>query len=307
MIKELQYKNLTWIDISNPSATEIAELAAKFGIHPVAATELASRSQRSKVDLYDNFIYLVLHFPNHRNSFKSEGSGEVVEVDFIVGKEFLLTVSYQGIESMQEFSKILEANTHLDGGKTETHAGFLMYYLIRHLYQSLERNIDFINYNLKKAEAKVFSDNEREMVRVLSKVNRKLLDFRSALKAQREVLESLATGGRQFFGADFGYYLDAMTGEYKKVWYALESSRDFFNELRQTNESMLQIKTGEQTKVFTMMAFVTFPLTLLVTIMSLGAHGTPLVNMKYGFWIISGLILALVLLMLGYFKYRRWL
>jgi magnesium transporter len=307
MIKQINYKDLVWFDLSNPTADEIADLTAKFGIHPVAAAELAARSQRSKVDLYDNFIYLVLHLPNHRNSFKAADGRENVEVDFIIGRNFLVTVSYEEVEPMQEFGKILEANSQLSGDKKEAHAGYLAYYVLRHLYQSLEHSLEFINYNLKKAESKVFSGNEREMVRVLSRINRKLLDFRGALKAQREVLTSFVTGGKQFFGEEFGYYLEAISGEYKKVWSALESSREFFNELKQTNESMLSIKINESTKFFTMMAFITFPLTLIASVLAIRAPGTPLIRHPLGFWAIAGLMLALICLQMGFFKYKHWL
>lgn len=305
MNKQFKYKNIAWIDLTSPSPTDLAELGKQYDIHPVALAELAAPSQRSKVDLYDNFIYLVLHFPNHRGD--TSHKGDTTEVDFIVGKNFLITTSYEEIEPMQEFGKIFEANSILTKNKKETHAGYLLYHIIKHLYQSLEHNLESINSHLRKAEAEVFAGNEKGMVKVLSTINKKLLDFRRILKPHREVLASLETGGREFFGDKFIYYLRAATGEYKKAWYALENSREFFNELKQTNESLLQIKTAESTKIFSMLAFVTFPLTLLATVMNLGAHGTPFVDMQYGFWIIAGLMVALILGMMGFFKYKKWL
>ena len=308
MQKQFKYKNITWIDLTNPSAAEIAEVTGKFNIHPVAAAELSSPSLRSKVDLYDDFIYLVLHFPNHRNSLTTDTNGhDAVEVDFIVGKNFLVTTSYEEIEPMQEFGKIFEANSVLTKNKKDTHAGFLLYHLLKHLYQSLEHNLDLINSHLKKAEAEIFSGNEKGMVKVLSTINKKLLDFRGTLKSHREVLVSLENSGKEFFGDKFQYYLRASGSEYKKAWYALENSREFFNELKQTNESLLQIKTAEATKTFSMLAFVTFPLSLIAAVLGLRAPGTPLVDSAFGFWIIAGLMLALIMGMMAFFKHKKWL
>jgi len=308
MQKQFKYKDITWIDLIAPTASEIAEVSKRFNIHPIASGELAVRSIRPKVDLYDDYIYLVLHFPNHSNSTRAKNEErDTVEVDFIVGKDFLVTTSYEELEPMQEFGKVFEANTILADGKKTIHAGHLMYDIIKHLYQSLERNLESINFQLKKAEAKVFAGKEREMVMVLARTNKKLLDFRSTLKTHREILKSLETGGKEFFGDAFVYYLRAIIGEFEKVWDSLESSRDFFNELKQTNESMLSIKTSEATKVFSMLAFVTFPLSLIAAILGLRAPGTPLVDAKFGFLIIAGAMLALVMLMMAYFKHKKWL
>lgn len=308
MIKQFKYNNITWIDLSSPTPDEIASVAKDYNIHPVAASELGDPSQRAKVDLYDEFIYLVLHFPNHRNSLEFEPNDrETQEMDFIIGKNFLVTTSYETMETMEEFGKIIETNAALSKSRKEIHAGFLFYHIVKNLYRSLERNLEFINYNLKKAEAKIFSGNEKEMVLVLATINKRLLDFRGTLKAHSGVLASLEAAGKSFFNEKFQFHLKSIISEYKKVWNNLESSRELFNELRQTNESLLQIKTNEVTKNFTMLAFITFPLTLLVTIFTLRADGTPLVDLEYGFWYISALIVALILLILAYYKHKRWM
>lgn len=309
MIKQFKYKNITWVDLTSPSAEEIQTISKEFNIHPAAAGELRDVSQRSKVDVYDDFIYLVLHLPNHADTLDSKVTDgrDAVEIDFIIGQNFLVTTTYEPLDSMQEFGKILETSNLLTKSKKEIHAGYLFYYIIKHLYQSLERNLEFINQNLKKAETKIFSGNEKDMVMVLATINKKLLDFRGTLKSHQGVLASLETAGGEFFGDKFHWHLQSITNEFGKVWYALENSREFFNELRQTNESLLQIKTNEATKTFTMLAFITFPLTLLVTVLNLRAHGTPLIDLPYGFWYISGLVVALILLILAYYKHKRWM
>lgn len=309
MIKQFKYNNINWVDLVSPTSEEIETISKEFNIHPVAAGELYDASQKSKIDVYDDFIYLILRLPNHANVLNSEvlDGHDAVEIDFIIGKNFLITTTYENIDSMQELGKMLETSNLLSKSKKETHAGYLFYYIIKHLYQSLEKNLEFINYNLKKAETKIFTGNEKEMVMVLATINKKLLDFRGTLKSHQSVLTSLETAGKDFFGEKFHFHMQSITNEFGKVWYALENSREFFSELRQTNESLLQIKTNEATKTFTMLAFITFPLTLLVTILSLRAHGTPFIDLQYGFWYISGLIVALILFILAYYKHKRWM
>src|SRR5680860_343072 len=301
MIKQFKYKNVTWVDLTSPTQEEVENISKEFKIHPVAAGELRDISQRSKIDIYDDFIYLILYLPNHTNNTKIENTNDHndVEIDFIIGKDFLVTTTYKEIDSMQEFGKILETNNLLEKDKKKTQAGYLFYYIIKHLYQSLERNLQLINHNLKKAENQIFTGQEKEMVVVLSSINKKLLDFRGTLKSHQGVLATLEASGQDFFGDKFNSYILSIKNEFNKVWYALENSREYFNELRQTNESLLQIKTNEATKTFTMLAFITFPLSLLVAVFGLRTDGTPLIDIKYGFWYLSGIIIALILLILA--------
>lgn len=307
MLKQIKYKNITWIDLCSPTPEDLAEISQKFSLHPVTVAELASPSYRSKIDLYDQFVYFVLHFPNFRQSSEDSQKTSLIEVDFLVGKNFLITTSYEELETLQEFGKVLEANTVMDKNKKDTHAGYLLYYVLKHLYQTFEKNLEGINHQLHKAETDIFNDHEREMVQVLSVLNKKLLDYHRLLKPHQEVLSSLEVAGQEIFGAKFAFYLQDTTNEYRKTLYALENCREFFAELKQTNESLLQIKTAESTKIFSMLAFITFPLTLLATIMSLEAPGTPFVHQSFGFWIILGLMLALAILMMGFYKYKKWL
>ena len=74
------------------------------------------------------------------------------------------------------------------------------------------------------------------------------------------------------------------------------------HELRETNNSLLTTKQNETMKVLTLMALVTFPLSLLVAIFDLNAKNNPITDIPYGFWFIVGMVIFFGTLMLWYFK-----
>jgi Mg2+ and Co2+ transporter CorA len=59
-------------------------------------------------------------------------------------------------------------------------------------------------------------------------------------------------------------------------------------------------------KKFTIMAFMTFPLVLFVSLFAMGADSTPIIGQKHDFWIIIGLIAVAAASMLQYFKRKKW-
>jgi magnesium transporter len=310
MIKQIKYQNTIWIDVESPTPEEIKSLANQYNIHPVVAGELESKSDRSKTDLYDETIFLVLHFPTPETSYGgslSDTPGEIQEIDFVIGQDYLITVHYTPVPALQEFATIFEAASNIGRSKQTGHAGYLFYYIVRHLYHTLEPGIEFINNSLKKIEKRVFAGAEQENVRDLTAINRSLLDFRWALKNHRSILQSLELATEEFFGAGFRYYTRSMLGEYDKVWNAIENIREHFSEVRETNDSLLSIKMNEIMKNLTIMAFLTFPLSLIAAIFGMNTTSLPIVGMPHDFWIITGSMVAGMALMLTFFKYKKWL
>lgn len=309
MIKKFHYKDLLWIDMQSPTKAEIEEVTKEYKIHPVASSELSKPSVRSHVDIYDDFIYLVLHFPTCQICYgdRAEGVSDVEEIDFIVGKDFLITTHYQEINTLHEFAKIFEIDWLQEKSKKEKmHAGFLMYYIIREMYGDLQDGLDYINGSLKSIEKNIFGGKEKEMVETLSKVNRNLIDFKWAIKSHVEILPSLEGAGKQFFGESFSYYLSGLHSEYDKIWNMLEGNRETFLDLQSTNDSLLSTKTNEIMKTLTIMAFITFPLSVITSLFGMNTINMPFVSHEYGFWIVITIMVAAVVIMFGYFKHKKW-
>jgi magnesium transporter len=129
------------------------------------------------------------------------------------------------------------------------------------------------------------------------------------MKYHKEVLTSLEIAGRDFYGEKFGYYLRAIIGEYEKVWNYLESHRETFNELRQTNESMLSIKTNKTMKAITVIAMVFLPATLIGTVFGMSGSDAnmPIIKGPGGFYIALGMMALAALSTFIWAKFKKWL
>lgn len=307
MTRKQDYNGLIWLDLEAPTEDEIKQIASDYNIHPLAAAELALPSSRSKVDLYNDFIYLILHFPVCDLCYgkRSASLHDAEEVDFIIGKNYLVTVHYQPIEDLNEFFKTFTAS-RLAGSREQIHAGYLFYFLLKHLYSSLTVGLNHINEVLKQAERQIFADEQKAMVQFLSSINRNLLDFRWALKTHRPTLDSLLIAGHEFFGDHFKYYLAAAAGEYEKVWNILESNRDTFLDLRQTNESLLSIKTNETIKFLTVLAFIFLPITIVLQFFGMNTN-LPFVGPPRDYLAVLGFVILVAALMFAWARSRRWL
>jgi magnesium transporter len=304
MISTYKHKNLTWIDIESPTPDEVKSLMRKYSIHPLVAEEFLKPTLRPKVDVYKNFIYLILHFPIFEHDRKTSIS---YEIDFIIGKNFLITAHYKSIAPLHEITKIFEVGSMLGEDHFTKNTGVLVFFIIRQLYEFALRQLDHIQLKIDGIEENIFKNHEQEMVEVISCVRRDILDFQRSIYAHESILNSLGRAGEKFFGSDFIHYTNNMAGELIRIKNLLENCKATIESLQATNDSLLTDKTNDIMRTLSILAFLTFPLMLFAAIFSMNTISTPLLGIKGDFWIIVSMMLFATTGMILIFKRKRWL
>ena len=304
MVTKYEYQGVVWVDIENPTDDEVEDIAEEFGLGTLLPQELLSPTLKPRVDLYPNFAYTVLHFPALRHT---HGLETTQEVDIIMGKNFIVTVHYDTIPAIYDFARSFEAAMLLKHRPcSQFHTGHVLLELAERLYQGVENELESLEDAVAVIDEKIFSGHEKEMVITISSASRELLGQKRAFMAHKEVLESLEQIGVSLFGEEFGNYFRAVSAFHYRVYNHVLALTDTVTELRVTNDSLLSTRQNEVMKIFTIMAFTTFPLTLLSSIFGMNTHYLPIVGMPGDFWYVIGMMAVMTSSFFAYFKYKRW-
>lgn len=303
MITRRTFGKITWVDALRPTESDLEDLRHEFGVQEIVTNELGKPTFRPRVDIFKNYIYLILHFPviHHKPN-----QPELWEIDFIVGKNFLITAHYHETDTWPTLVSYIE-ELYSEKSRDIVHGGFLLYYIASYLYRSLDMRINEIEQSLDIAEEGIFKNSQFKMVEYLSYINHDILDFKKAVSPHQEILSSFESAGKQFFGEKFTHYLSALAGEYSKIATRIASSKESLRDLQQINDSLLNTKTNHVIKSLTIMAFITFPLTLMAAIFGMNTSNTPFIGHPYDFWIVVGIMFVGVLGMIALFRYKKWL
>jgi magnesium transporter len=305
MLTRLTHGDVTWVDVVNPTSTEVRQLMDEFSLDPLIAEELTAPSVRNHVDGRDDYFYVVLNFPAFKHMH--DMANTALELDFIVGKNWIITTRYSQVDPLHQFSTTFEVESVLNKKNMGEHAGYVFYYMLMELYRSLHSELVHIGNRLEDVEERVFQGDEREMVIELSHVARDLLNFVQALGPHREMLASIEKPGVALFGYEYARNVRSAQGEYDRLDNAIEGHHASLTELRETNNSLLTTKQNEVMKIFTIMAFVTFPLSLVSSIFGMNTKYIPIIGHPWDFWIIIGGMLSAAIAFFAYFKYKNWL
>ena len=302
MLTRYEQKRLTWIDLVSPTPAEARSLMQEFNLHPAFVQELLAPSYRSKVERKGDEILLLLHFPTLRGvAARSEH-----EIDFVIGKNFLITTRYENTDPLHIFARVFEVQAVLGRG-TAAHGGHLFASMARSLYYALSDECDALAEKLKEIEERIFKGDERQMVAELSYTGRTIHDFRQALLPHSEMLSSLEPVAARLFGPEFSYYLHEVEGACRRVELSVEHLRESLTEMRETNNSLLSTKQNEIMKTFTVFAFIFLPITFVAQLFAMGTKNNPVIGHPYDFWIIFGGMVAVAVAFYFYFKRRGWL
>lgn len=303
-MESLKTKSGTWHHVYRPTKDHIKWLKDHFHLHDLVLAELSKPTMRPKTQRFDHYLYLVLHFPIFNEKTRKT---HPAEIDFIVTKKDVVTVTFEPIQPLEEFFRVCATDKSCEDlylSKTTIH---LLYHLIQHLYEFSLRELDHVQEKIALIEDEIFAGREREVVEEITMVGRDIIDFRRSLKPQEVTLQSLAAQTAHLFGAESQPFMEGLLGEYQKVWHLLENHKETLEALYETNTTLLNIKQNDIMKVLTMMAFITFPLTLFATVLAINTRSNPIVGKPFDFWIISGLIIGGAVLILWVFKKRRWI
>ncbi len=304
MIQKYTADGLVWIDLLCPTEEEIRRVTNEYKINASVSRELTTPTLRPKVDLYENFIYLILHFP----SIQKNGDGvSDQEVDFIIGKDFIITARYGEVDAFLAFGKAFEVEAVLEKGSIGSHAGFIFYAMLGRIYQSLLHRLEGIKDEAADIESKIFKGKEKEMVIKISNLSRYVLDLKRATSLHGEILNSFETAAIKLFGDSFKIQVQKIQSEYFKVEHSIKNMFEFISELRETNNSLLTTKQNEIVQRLTVIAFMALPLTIITALFQMDTKAKPIIGTDYDFWIIIGIEIIVALLMYIFFKIKKWL
>ena len=303
MLREYKNGKLTWVDLFEPTSEEIRQAMETCDVPPVLMSDLSAPVPRSETDTTSEAVKVTIDFP----IVKQTGVETPQEVKFIVTKDCLITARYDDVAAVHQFAKEFEVLAILKKAGKSAHGGHLFVALMHTLYDSLEQKLDYVEAQMQKIDEGIFNQREKEMVANISSVSRRMITFRRTLKTHGDVISDSVVAFEKLFSKPFGTYVTELHDEYRHLMRRVGTLSETLDELRKTNSELLSTKQNEIMKVLTIMAFITFPLTLISSVFGMNTIETPIVGSSHDFMKILGIMSAATVGFFIFFKYKRWI
>jgi magnesium transporter len=297
---------LRWVNIERPSPLEMAWLEEHFDFHPLDLEDVLSRNQRPKIDEYDEYLFIVLHFPVFDPAVGRLNAGEL---DIFVGQDFLVTIPNQPLQPIEYLFERVRAKEELREQHFSKGSGYLLYRIVDDSFDYCFPMLRKIGNKLDAVEDDIFEGRSEEVVRDISNVKQEIINFRKVVRPQRTVLRDLENSRQPFLareGGDLEVYFDDIVDSHERIWDMLENYKEVVEALEDTNESFISHRVNDILRVLTSISVIVLPLTLLASIWGMNV-GVPGEGDLTAFWIVVGSMVAVLVAMVAYFRRRGWL
>lgn len=305
-MNKVAFGNLTWIDIIGPTQEETKHLGEIYGFHPLVLDDCLSEVQRSKVDEYDDYVFLVLHFPRY---FKQDQRLSSEEVDIFLGKNYLITLHDGELKPLMNFFKVCTEQEEVRRRFMNRGSGFLLYEIIHRLFNYCFPMLDKIATNMSHMERNIFNSRSRLMLEEISRQKLEIISFRKIIKPLRPVIKSLELVINRFLPEDLEVYFDDITDQIEKVWDLLENFKEVADSLLETFEANTSYRINNLMRIFTVISVIILPMTLIQGFFSMNVNGIPFAKYPYAFWVTIAFtfIPAAFIATAMYFRRKEWL
>jgi magnesium transporter len=302
-VEVVEHDGLQWINIERPMPADQAWLEEHFEFHPLDYEDVRSRNQRPKIDEYDEYLFIVLHFPVFD---KKVGRLNAAELDVFVGPDYIITLPNEPLQPVEYLFERCRDSEEFRENLMSKGSGYLLYKVVDDSFDYCFPMLRKMGNKLDSIEADIFEERAEEVVRDISNVKQEIINFRKIIRPQRTVLRDLERTKQRYLAEEMEVYFDDIVDASERIWDMLENYKEVVEGLEETNESVISHRQNDVLRVLTVMSVMFLPLTLIASVwgMNVGVLGE---GSEAAFWVIVGVMVGLLLTMIGVFRWRGWL
>ncbi len=303
---EIQHNSLLWVNVTKPEEKVLRAMQKRFLLADQDIKESLPSFQRPKFVKREGYYFAVLHFPVFNRVTRRLG---FTEVDFFISGQSLITVHDNSLSPVANFWDQCQKNAASRDKYFQGTAAQIFFELLSRLLDSIFPILLHINTDIDAVDKVLFTKvPNRKLAEEILRLKTNVVNFRRAMQGHKTVLDRLvSSGGRELDLLSYQNYINFTREHVNEIWHTLESQKESVDALHETSESVVGLRMNEIMRTLTIISVITFPLTLVATIFSIQAAGTPFIYDSFGFWEIVGLVVSGALLMFLVFKKKKWM
>ena len=303
MIETIKIGTLKWSHIVRPTDEDLQILKDHYHFHPLDIEDCKTVTNlRPKIDIYDDYYFMILHFPGFD---QTETFVDIKEVKFFWGKDFLISIgkSHRLMRELFEREKLPgEGAKKLEVGSSDA----LLYEIIEHALNDIQVLMDKVDKAVENCGKSLFSRNAEKIIERISVTRKNIILLNTIIKPQLLLFNKLQSGTIKGFAENMEDYWGNIYDFFQKAYDMLEDDAELIKGYSMTFDSLQVNKTNEVVKILTLVSSVLLPLTFIASLYGMNIQ-LPIQDHPSSFIIISVVMLAIAVTMLIYFKIRKWM
>ncbi len=293
---------LKWYNVQSPTEEDFEYLLNTFHFHPLDIEDCKQSNQRPKIDIYDDYYFIILHFPKfdrHNKFIKPR------EVKIFWAEEYIITVGKTHIAIENLFKEAKEQEERGEDFEIAT-SDALLYTMFERLMTDSIFVMRKIGLELDLLNRDLFTINPQKIIERLSVTRKNIILLNTMFKPQLKVFNKFESGAIKGFADNMEDYWGNILDYSNKIWDMTEDYAELIEGLSVTFDSAQTNKTNEIMKILTLISSIILPLTFITSLYGMNVM-LPLQHNPWAFWILMGLMFAMAAILVIYFRKKKWM
>lgn len=303
MIETIKYGSLKWSHIVRPTEEDLQLLKDQYHFHPLDLEDCRSIvNLRPKIDVYENYYFLILHFPSFD---MTETFVDTKEIKVFWGKDFLITIGKSHWLVKDLFSQ--EKNRALSGEKMEiATSDTLLYRILERLLQVTQNLAEKVEKDVDGCGKALFNRRAEKTIEKISITQKNVVLLNTMFKPQLLLFNRLQSGAIKGFAENMEDYWGNILDYYQKIWDMVEDAGELIHGYSSTFDSLQVNKTNEVIKILTLISSILLPLTFIASLYGMNIT-LPFQDHPASFFLLTVIMIFIAFGMILYFKLKKWM
>ncbi|MDZ4838793.1 MAG: magnesium/cobalt transporter CorA [Bacteroidota bacterium] len=292
-----------WINIDGLHDSELIQnTAEKFKLHPMIIENLANVHQRPTAEIYGTQCHIImkmLNFDVKQETFQHE------QLSIIFSDNWLITFQEEPGDVFDSIRHRMSLKSRIRLNKID----YLAYALMDMITDTYFRSMDIVSDWLEALENSIMSTttNHKQTVQEINDLKHDLSKLRRFIWPVRDIVNQLTREDEDLISKETSKHLRELYNTLAQLIDNLELYRENLSNMLDLYLSNLSYKMNDIMKTLTVITTIFIPLTFITSIYGMNFVNLPEIHTKYGYFVVMGLMLMVMMLMIRYFRKKRWI
>jgi magnesium transporter len=293
---------VVWVNVEGVHDVDlIRAIGEKHVFHSLVLEDIVNTVQRPKIEDYGDYLFIVLRMlrPSEEGDFSSE------QLSIILGPDYLFTFQ-EGLDG-DSFDSV---RNRIRGGKGKIRgmgADYLAYALIDAIVDGYFTVLEGFGERIVDVEEELTIAPDQRALHLINGMKKEIIYLRKSVWPLREAISFLERGDSHLLHSSTRLYFRDVYDHTVQVIDTVETYRDLLSGMLDLYLSSISNRTNEVMKFLTVIGTIFMPLTFLVGVYGMNFKHFPELEWHNGYFVLWGVMISLALLMMAYFKKKRWL
>ena len=262
MNREITIRWIDWIDWYDLDKVNIYNILKKYEFHELDIEACMEENQSARVDIYEEYLFMILHFPKYNTKTKSY---TLNEFNIFLWKDFIVTIrEYPWVHIDKLYERYAKFDLE-DNQAIKISTGFILYEIIQVMLEKMFKVIDNIKTDIKLLEKKVFDNASAPLVKDIMEKKRNILVLKNMFRPQIWVLKNIENAVNDFFNWTIEVYFEDLKDKLAHLINEINLLEEHIWSIEDAFKNIIDIKTNSTIEILTIFSAFFLPLTLITS------------------------------------------